>query len=209
MYARSATFRGDPAAIDDGIAHTRDKVLPALSQMDGYVALSMLVDRHTGRCVVTTSWSDAKSMHRSAEAIRAIRETAIRTVRGVENAVEVAEWHIGVLHRVRNAPEHAACRVVRTKGPIGQEERVIDGFLTLIVPRIDDLAGLCSVSLLVDRHTGHGAIVAVYEDRQAMTRSRGQAQAIRQAFAEHLYMHVTDAAEFDVALAHLRVPETI
>jgi quinol monooxygenase YgiN len=209
MYARSTTFRGDPNAIDDLIACTRDEVLPAVRQMDGNVGLSVLVDRRTGRCIVTTSWDGAESMHHSAEAIRPLREAALRTVHAVASETEVAEWQVGVLHRVCSTPEDAACRVVRTKGPIGQEVRIIDGFRTLIVPRIDDLAGFCSVSLLVARHTGRGAIATVYEDRQAMSRSMGQAQAMRQEFTEHLGLHVTDVAEFDVVLAHLRAPETV
>jgi len=209
MYARSTTFRGEPDAIDDGIAYTRDEVLPAVQQMRGCIGLSMLVDRHTGRCIVTTSWEDAEAMHGSAEAIRSLRETAIRTVHGLESETEVVEWAVGVLHRVREAPERAAGRVILTKGPLGETDRIIDGFRANIVPRIDDLAGFCSVSLLVSRETGRCAITSVYEDRQTMNRAKGQAQAMREEFTEHLGMHITEVAEFDVALAHLRVPETV
>ncbi|MGY1722280.1 hypothetical protein [Blastococcus sp. SYSU DS0533] len=56
MYARSTTVRGVPEAIDAGIAYVRNKVMPAVGQMDGRVGLSMLCDRATGRSVVTTSW---------------------------------------------------------------------------------------------------------------------------------------------------------
>jgi hypothetical protein len=209
MYARSTTFRGEPDAIDDGIAYTRDTVLPTVQQMDGCIGLSMLVDRHTGRCIVTTAWADVEALHRSAEAIRAMRETAIRTVRGVESETEVVEWEVGVVHRLREAPERAACRVILTKGPLGKTDRVIDGFREKIVPRVDDLAGFCSISLLVNRDTGRCAIASVYEDRQTMSRAKGQAQAMREEFTEHMGMHITDVAEFDVALAHLRVPETV
>jgi quinol monooxygenase YgiN len=209
MYARSTTFRGDPDAVDDGIAYTRDKVLPAVQQMDGCVGLSMLVDRHTGRSIVTTSWDDAEAMHRSADAMRPIRDMAVRAVRGTDGGTTVAEWQVGVLHRVRPAPERAACRVIWTKAPIGRTDRVIDGFTTGIVPRIHDLAGFCSVSLLVDRQNGRCTIATVYEDRQTMNRAKGQALAMREEFTTHLGMHVTEVAEFDVALSHLRVPETV
>ncbi len=209
MYARSTTFRGDPSAIDDGIAYVRDKVLPAVRQMDGCIGLSMLVDRHTGRCLVTTSWDDAEAMHRSAEAVRPIRAMAVRSVHGSEAETKVNEWEIGVLHRVRPAPERAACRVIWTQGPIGATDRIIDGFTASIVPRIHDLAGFCSVSLLVDRHTGRCTIAVVYEDRQTMNRSKGQALAMREEFTTHMGMHVTEVAEFDVALSHLRVPATV
>jgi heme-degrading monooxygenase HmoA len=209
MYARSTTFRGEPNAIDAGIAYTRDKVLPAVQQMDGCIGLSMLVDRHTGRCIVTTSWDDAEAMHRSAEAIRSIRETAVRSVHGVGSETEVVEWEVGVVHRVHETPEHAACRVIRTRGPLGATDRIIDRFRSTIVPRIGGLTGFCSVSLLADRATGRCAIATVYEDRQTMNRAKGQAQAMREEFTEHLGMHVTEVAEFDVVLAHLRVPETV
>ncbi|UOY01851.1 hypothetical protein [Blastococcus sp. PRF04-17] len=209
MYARSTTFRGDPAAIDAGIAYTRDKVLPAVRQMDGCVGLSMLVDRHTGRCIVTSAWDDVEAMRHSAEAIRAIRARAVESVRGAESETEVAEWEVGVVHRLREAPPDAACRVIRAKGPLGATDRIIDGFREHILPRIDDLAGFCSVSLFVNRETGRCAIAAVYESRQTMNRAKGQAQAIREEFTQHMGMHITDVADFDLALAHLRVPETV
>jgi quinol monooxygenase YgiN len=209
MYARSTTFRGDPAALDEGIAYTRDKVLPAVQQMDGCLGMSMLVDRPTGRCIVTTSWDDADALHRSAEAVRGIRETAISTVRGVESETEVVEWEIGVLHRVRVVPAGAAARVISTRAPLGQAERSIDAFGSIIVPRIGDLAGFCSISFFVNRETGRCSIASVYEDRQTRSRSKGQAQAMREEFTQHMGMHVTDVTEYDVALSHLRVPEMV
>jgi quinol monooxygenase YgiN len=209
MYARSTTFRGDPRAIGAGIAYVQDEVLPAVLQMEGCVGLSMLVDRHTGRCIVTTSWDDADAMHRSAEAMDLIRQTAIERVGGLEGQTEVVEWEVGILHRVREAGAHAAARVIFTRGPLGATDRIIDGFRANIVPRIHDLAGFCSISLFANRDTGRCAITSVYEDRQTMNRAKGQAQAMREEFTTHMGMHVTEVAEFDVALAHLRVPETV
>jgi hypothetical protein len=209
MYARSTTFRGDPNAVDDGIAYTRDRVLPAVQQLDGCAGLSMLVDRHTGRCIVTTSWDDAEAMHRSADAVRPIRGMAVRSVHGSDGETTVNEWEVGVVHRVRPAPEGAACRVIWTRGPIGATQRIIDGFTASIVPRIGDLAGFCSTSLLVDRHTGRCSIATVYEDRQARHYSKGQALAMREEFTTRMGMHVTEVADFDVALSHLRAPATV
>jgi hypothetical protein len=207
MHARSTTFRADPGAIDDGITYVSDAVLPAVMQIEGCVGLSMLVDRHSGRCVVTTSWTDADTMHGSTEAVREIGETLIGTLRGTHE--EVDEWEVGVLHRVLGTPRDAAARVIYTKGPLGAADRIIDGFRTNIVPRIHLLAGFCSVSLFVNRENGRCAITSVYEDRQTMNRAKGQAQAMREEFTTHLGMQITEVAEFDVALAHLRVPETV
>ncbi|MDT5333108.1 MAG: hypothetical protein QOF31_4405, partial [Mycobacterium sp.] len=56
VYARSTTIQAQPSSIDDGIAYVRDEVMPALQAMDGYIGLSMLVDRESGRCITTSAW---------------------------------------------------------------------------------------------------------------------------------------------------------
>ena len=76
MYARSTTVRGNPQAMDDGIAYIRDKVMPAVRQMDGCVGLSMLAERDTGRCIVTTSWADHESLKASADGVMAMRRAS-------------------------------------------------------------------------------------------------------------------------------------
>lgn len=49
MYARTTTVRGNPGAIDDGVAFLRHRVMPAVEGLPGYVGLSMLADRDSGR----------------------------------------------------------------------------------------------------------------------------------------------------------------
>ena len=122
-------------------------------------------------------------------------------------AAAVDEWSIDVLHRVRTAPEGAATRVIWTRGTAGAMDRVVEGFRTIVVPRAELLPGFCSVSFLVDHDTGRSAIAATYESRQTMSRTKGQALAIREEFLDRMGMHVADVHEFDLAVAHLRVPE--
>jgi hypothetical protein len=110
---------------------------------------------------------------------------------------------------VRAVPEGAAARVISTRAPLGQADRSIDAFRSIIVPRVGDLAGFCSISFFVNRETGRCSIATVYEDRQTRSRSKGQAQAMREEFTQHMGMHVTDVTEYDVALSHLRVPELV
>src|SRR4051812_16233797 len=205
MNARSTTFSGDPSALDDAISYVRDKALPAVRQMDGCLGLSLLVDRHTGRCIATTSWTDTDAMHRSADAMGSIRDTALTAAGGTE--AEVEEWSIDVLHRRHFAPESAAVRVIRTRGPAGPLDRAIEGFRTIVVPRAEQLPGFCSTSLLVNHDLGRCAIATTYENRQTMSRAKGHAVAIREEYVDRMGMHVVDVAEYDLVIASLRVPE--
>ena len=206
MYARSNTVRGDPQKIDAGIADVRDEVMPKVQGMSGCVGLSMLCDRESGRCIVTTAWADESSMHATEEGVRAMRERAAETFGG---SVEVNEWEIAVLHRTREAPAGACCRVTWTRGDPADMDRMIDTFRMALLPRLDDVAGFCSVSVMVNRDNGMCALAATYESREAMMQSREAVAAMRDDFTQQLGLQVTDIAEFDLVVHHLRVPETV
>ena len=62
MYARSTTFLAQPGSIDEGGAYVDDEVMPALMDMDGCIGLSMICDRDSGRCIVTSAWSTEDAM---------------------------------------------------------------------------------------------------------------------------------------------------
>ena len=65
MYARSTSFHGDPHRIDDAVRYVRDRAMPALMGMDGFVGISMLADRRSGRSVITSSFEDLAALRRS------------------------------------------------------------------------------------------------------------------------------------------------
>jgi quinol monooxygenase YgiN len=206
MYARSTTIRGNPQAMDDGIGYIRYKVLPAVQQMNGCVGLSMLADRESGRCIVTSAWADAEALHRSAAGVMAMRRRAAEILDG---EAEVQEWEIAVLHRIRGIHHGACARVIWTDGDPAQLDRMVDVFRMSMIPRVEDLPGFCSVSVMIDRHTGHCSTTVTYDSRESMKEAESPGMAMRQEFTQQMGMTVSDVAVFDVVLANLRVPETV
>ena len=206
MYARSTTVRGDPQKIDDAIAYVRDDVMPAVQHMSGCVGLSMLCDRESGRCIITSAWADEAAMHATESAVHPMRERFAEMYGG---QAEVNEWEIAVLHRLHEAPDGACTRVTWTRGDPGQMDRTIDTIRMALLPRLEDLDGFCSVSVMVNRDNGMCALAATYMDRAAMHGTREAVSKMRDEFTQQLDMDVTDIAEFDLILAHLRVPETV
>ena len=192
--------------MDEGIAYIRDTVMPAVRQTDGWVGLSMLAERDTGRCIVTTSWADADAMHRSAESVVAMRQRAAELMGG---PAEVQEWEIAVLHRTQPSPEAACCRVIWTRGDPANLERSVDAFRMSLLPRLEELPGFCSISMLVDPENGRSVTATVYENRDAMNRAAETAKPMREEFTRQVGSEILEVAEFDLVLAHLRVPETV
>ena len=205
MYARTTTVRGDPRAVDDGIAFARSDVWPRLEPMDGCIGMSMLADREAGRCIVTSAWASEDAMRTSADEVQESRRQAAEVLRA--DAVDIDQWEIAVLHRTRPAGDAACVRCVWLDVPAGHVDEMVDTFRMSLLSRLEDLPGFCSVSLLVDRPGSRGVAAVTYEDRAAMERAREQAAALREEFSRAMGARITEVAEFDLAMAHLHVPE--
>ncbi|MDT4996856.1 MAG: hypothetical protein QOD45_924 [Pseudonocardiales bacterium] len=206
MYARSNTIHGDPEALNSGMTYVHDKVMPTVGQMDGCVGLSMLVDRASGLCIVTTAWHDEGAMQASASGVQGIRERTAEMFRGT---VDVAQWEIAVLHRMRETGDGACARVTWTSGDPMKLDSMLDAFGMTMIPKLEELPGFCSVSMMVDRQTGRGATCVTYESRAAMSAAQDRNTAMREEFLRSMGREATEGADFDVVLAHLRVPETV
>ena len=205
MYARTTTVRGDPSAVDEGIEYVQDAVWPMLQHMSGCVGMSMLADREAGRCIITAAWATEEAMQASAAIVRDSRSKGAEVLRA--DTVDIQEWEIASLHRVHPAGPDACARVIWSEGDPSSIDGMVDAFRMSLLPRMEELPGFCSVSLLVDRMTGRTSTAVTYESREALVRSRQMGAAMREEFAGSMGGRITEVAEFDLALAHLRVPE--
>jgi len=207
MYARSTTMQVDPQAMERLIAYVRDEAMPAFEGMAGYIGLSMLCDRETGKCIATTTWDTHEAMRASADDVAASRARAAEMTGAP--APEVREWEVVGMHRMRDTPEGACIRLIWGRGQAGQLDRIIDAWRMTIPSQLEEMPGFCAVSALADRELLRAVAAVSYESREAMDRSADQALAIRDRFAASMEFEITDVEEFDIALAHLRLPELV
>jgi quinol monooxygenase YgiN len=200
VYARSTTLKGQPANIDAGIAFVKDEVWPRLQQIEGCRGLSMLVDRETGQCIATSSWESEEAMRASDGQIRQSRERG-RDILG--GTMEVDEWEIAVMHRNHHGE---CCRVSWLKGDL---DAMTETFRVSLLPDLEQTAGFCSASLLVNRSSGLGCATTAWETRAAMEASRSSADEMRQRAASDAGGEIVEVHEFELAYAHLHVPEMV
>lgn len=203
MYARTTNIQAQPSCVDAGIAHIRDEVMPTLRALDGFVGLSLLVDRESARCIAASAWQTEEAERASADQIGPVRERAATVFGGTATA---EAWEIGVLHRDHSSNNGACARVTWLKVPRDQAKRTIDFYKSDVLSALENLEGFCSASFLLNR-SGRAVSTATFDSREAMERNREQARELRNARSRELGADIIDVGEFELAIAHLRVPE--
>ena len=204
MHARSTTVLAHLKSIDAGVAHIRDEVMPTLLGMEGCIGLSMLVDRNTGRCIATSAWRTREAMLASERQLRPVRDHAAEIL---GNRPQVDEWEIAVLHRDHTSRSGACVRASWVRMAPAQADRVVDVYRMGLLPVMQDYDGFCSASLLVDRASGLAVSSVSYDSLESMQRSREKSDALREAGAREAGVEIVEVCEFELTLAHLRVPE--
>jgi quinol monooxygenase YgiN len=207
MYARSTTIMADPSTAEQGIALVREQVWPAVREMDGCLGLSLLVDRSSGRSILTTSWETAEAMRASADLVRAMRQESVTLVGGGEPLVE--EWEILSMHRLHHTEPGTWVRTAWSRVPGEYVDRAIDFYRTELLPQIEQLDGFTSASLMVDRAAGRGVLSVAYETREALEQTRDKADYLRAKSSNEANVETLDVAELELAVAHLHVPELV
>jgi heme-degrading monooxygenase HmoA len=205
VHARSTTIQAQASSIDDGIAYMRDDLMRELENIDGYVGISLLIDRESGRCIITTAWETEDAMRASADKAKQLRSQAAGRFGGDTEKVE--EWEIGVLHRDHQSRDGACVRTTWIKIPRDQADRSIEFYKDSVLPALEGLEGFCSSSFLMDRSSGRAVSSTTFDSRDAMDRNREQAKELRNTRTREMGADVLDVGEFELALAHLRVPE--
>jgi hypothetical protein len=206
VYARSTTIRAHPESLESGIALVRDEIMPMVLGMEGCVGMSMLVDRLAGRSIVTTAWQSKEAMDATVDRVRPLRERASEVLGG---RPQVDEWEIAVMHRDHNSAPGACVRAIWVRMPPEQMDHGVDVYRMTVLPAMQELEGFCSASLMVDRREGYSVASVTFDSREAMDRSRQQSEEMRERNLRELGFELMDVGEFELALAHLRVPELV
>jgi heme-degrading monooxygenase HmoA len=206
VYARVTTIDADLQLLDAGAAYVRDQAMPMARQARGCLGLSMLADRSTGRCIVTTSWQDEEAIRASRADIAAFRDGTAGALGG---EARVEEWEIAAMHRVHEQHSGACSRVTWLRTAPGAVQRAVDAVRLSLMPKLDDLPGFCSVSVLTRPEDATAVATVSYDSWADLQEAAEGAREFREEFAPTLGIEVLDTAEVDLLVAHLRVPETL
>jgi hypothetical protein len=145
-------------------------------------------------------------MREADAALRPMREEAGTILGG---SPQVEEWEIAVVHRDHRTSESTSVRCTWLRTDPARVDDAIEFFRSEVLPTAESMDGFCSASLMVDRQSGRAVSSVTWDSRQAMERSREAATQLRSQVAQRVGADIEEVAEFEMALAHLRVPEVV
>jgi len=201
VYSRSATYKGRPESIEDGFAFLSNEAAPAIMGMPNCIGMSVIADRKTGYCVVTTAWPTTATMHASVSKIRPIRERAAKILGG---AAEVEEWEVAAMHRRYTAPEAGRVRVTWLRVEPGGGDATVGDFTTAVLPALGNVRGFCGASLLLNREWGRAVISIACDSDDAVDRLPTR---MLRPDGSRVGSGTIEVVDFDLVLPHLRVPD--
>ncbi len=76
MFARQSTIQASPEKAEEGIRYFNETTLPAVRQVSGFLGATMLLDRKTGKTVVTTYWESENALKASEAKANELRRNA-------------------------------------------------------------------------------------------------------------------------------------
>jgi len=73
-----------------------------------------------------------------------------------------------------------------------------------VIPKAEDIPGMCGMLVLVDRENGHSTSISLYEDAQALEESRYAAGVLREMVEQRMNLrHPPRVSELEVGIATL------
>lgn len=145
-------------------------------------------------------------MRATTDTVRALRDRFVAETGGSDTIVD--EWEIGLMHRDHSSMEGARARVSWLQGAPPSIDDSVES-LRAILPLLDQLPGFCSASLLVNRQAGRAVSTVIYDSADTLVQTRARANELRSSVADQTGAEVLEVAEFELAVAHLRVPELV
>ena len=206
MFARSTTVLARVDHIDAGIDHVRTEVMPAVTELAGCSGLSLMVDRGSGRCIATTGWEDLRAMRDSTDAAARLRTRAAEVFGGPATA---QEFEVAVLHREHSSDRGACVRATWVTVPPDLIDAGVEYYRSAVLPQLEHLPGFRSASLLVDAEAGTAVSSVSFHSREAMERNRDLASALKAETIRAAGAAAVDEGEFELVIAHLRVPDLV
>lgn len=207
MYLRVTAFKSDPAKIEAGIAYLRDKIIPSLKNVPGFLGATCIVDREKSTGAASTIWESLEAMNKAEQAgVQARIDSGAAT--GIE-VIDVDRFEITTLEMATpTATVPSYTRLITAYGDPKELDKVTQLVREQSMPKLKQQPGFRAFAAGVNRMSGRGFTAASFASPEEREASNAALTATRERASEvgHLYGIQIDLVE--TVIAEIKVPTT-
>ena len=202
MFVRSMYITTDPADVDPATEVIPKAVPGMLADQPGYQGIGMFADRTVGK-ILTGSWWETEQALKDSDTN--LRDRRTEMLARFVSTITTMNLEAVAYTRPASATS-GGFRLQRMAFAPGQGDRIAQAFKEVGMPRLQDLDGFQSASLLMDRERGMAGVGTFFQDMDALAASRGPQAAIRKAAFEQMKEGVQLLALEEFEVVELEVP---
>ncbi|MET7622790.1 antibiotic biosynthesis monooxygenase, partial [Streptomyces sp. NPDC005408] len=157
MYVRTTYATGDPAKIDECLDALRAEAPKLLADQPGYRGFSLFADREIGKILMGSWWESEQARQNSDDHLKERRAALLAPF---AHTVTVDNWEAAVFTPSPQVQPGAGFRLTRFDVDPSNVDLLVQTFQNTTLPKVQAIAGVEGVALLIDRAKGRGSVGA-------------------------------------------------
>jgi heme-degrading monooxygenase HmoA len=196
VYARVASFENrDMSMADQLVGRVRERVRSG-GEIPDAKGFLMLIDRRAGTALGISFFESEEAIRKAEPEFERMGQQIPKEMRGKRLSVDTYEVAI------QEGGEGArAARVSSLEGPPENIDKAVRVARDTVLPKARQLSGWKGVISLVDRKSGRGKLITLWESEEALRASEEQANKLRQETAESAGEKIKGVDRYEVAVA--------
>lgn len=196
MHARHSRIKTPPDRVDQAKEVVEKSVVPRLHDVQGFAGGYWMIDRATGDGAVFTFFDSKQNLEASADTANRVRQDALREIGGEALGIEHYEVGRDTGQKIHRGASHA--RVVNIQGDPADADRGPQMIEERVIPALRNFPGFVGGFWLVDRDSGKGVGVTLFDSAENLSASRPQAEQLREGTRQQLKGTVGEFREYEI-----------
>jgi hypothetical protein len=203
MQARRTKTKTSPENLEKAKQVIEGAVIPASKELPGFKGGYWLADRETGEGIGFTFYDTKENLQASGARATQVRGDAVRDIGAELISVDELEVVLDTGPKVHHTASHA--RVAEFEGDPSKIDEAVKLLEANVLPNVRNLPGFQGGFWIIDRATGKGAGVTLFDSAANLAASREAADAIRGRTAAQMPGTVGEFKNYEV-LTRAEVP---
>lgn len=196
MHARRTKITGSPELTEQAKQVVESKVIPAVNEMPGFRGGYWLIDPATGEGVTFTFFDTKENLQGSADRATQIRGDATSQIGADITSVDEFEVVLDTGPKVHHTASHA--RVVEFVGDPKRVDEAVGLLEKNVLPAVRNLQGFQGGFWILDRASGEGVGVTLFDSAASLDANREAANSIRERAGTQMPGTVGEFREYEV-----------